>query len=289
MPLEYAYVCTNYNNAHFTRDAVASLNAGHVPPARIVVVDNASSCEDRAVLDEIAAAHQNVELVLNPENVGYFAGLNSGLARLRERAPKIEWSVTGNNDLSFPADFGERLAEVMADSAQHPVISPYIETMDGMPQNPHVIAGISRKRELAYDLYYSSYPMARLIGFAARFTHRFTDRSDEQQHAKPQHIYQGHGSCYILTPSFFRNFPALWAPTFLMGEEFFLSRQLAEKGFMTYYDPRVRIRHRCNGALENVPPQRMWEFARDAHRVYRRHVKPWHKQDFGSVGTGGGQ
>ena len=284
MRLGYAYVCTNYNNAHFTRDAVASLNAGNVPPALIVVVDNASRREDRALLEEIAAQHPNVELVLNTDNVGYFAGLNSGLARLREREPEIEWSVTGNNDLSFPADFGNRLAEIMVDSAHHPVISPYIETLDGMPQNPHVIAGISRLRELAYDLYYASYPLARLIGLVARLTHRLTDRSDEQQHAQPQHIYQGHGSCYILTPAFFRNFSALWAPTFLMGEEFFLSRQLAEKGFMTYYDPRVRIRHRCNGALENLPPRRMWEFARDAHRVYRRYVKPWQRQDFRVAG-----
>lgn len=288
--MNYAYICTNFNNAHYTREAVASLNAGSRPPARIVVVDNLSNPADREELARIAGDHANVELVLNDENFGYFRGLNSGLARLREQTPRLTTAVAGNNDLSFPPDFGERLAEVVADAdadaVGRPVIAPYIETLDGLPQNPHVVSGISRTRELVYDLYYANYTLARIIRYLARLTHGATDRADEQAHAHAQYIYQGHGSCYILTPAFFRDFGELWAPTFLMGEEFFLSRQLAGKGYMTWYDPRVRLRHRCNGALENLPPRKMWGFARDAHRAYRHFVKPWHKQDFRHHGTG---
>ncbi|MEE2915777.1 hypothetical protein COA17_09460 [Sphingomonas ginsenosidimutans] len=277
--MKYAYVCTNYNNAHYTRDAVRTINGGTVPPARIVVVDNQSTPQDVTALRAIAAAHPNVELVLNPDNVGYFAGLNDGIARARALDPDVTTMVIGNNDLEFPADFGDRLAAVVADAADRPVVSPYIETLDGMPQNPHVVAGISRGRELVYDLYYANYHLAKLIRAMARRTAAVTDRHDEAGHATAQYIYQGHGSCYVLTPRFFAEFERLWAPTFMMGEEFFLSRQLGERGFMTYYDPRIRIRHRCNGAIENVPARKMWRLARDAHRVYRRYVKPWHRQD----------
>lgn len=278
--MNYAYVCTNYNNAHFTRDAVRTINAGSNPPIRIVVVDNGSRPEDVTQLKEIAADHANVDLVLNAENVGYFRGLNAGIDWMRAIDSRVDVMVVGNNDLEFPIDFGARLEEVVADSADRPVVSPYIETLDGMPQNPHVVSGISRLRELVYDLYYANYRLAALIRAVARRTKAVSDRQDEAGHAAAQHIYQGHGSCYVLTPRFFAEFGRLWAPTFMMGEEFFLSHQLCERGFMTFYDPRLRIRHRCNGAIENVPARQMWELARDAHRVYRRYVKPWRRQDF---------
>jgi GT2 family glycosyltransferase len=276
--MKYAYVCTNYNNSHFTVQAVRSLNAGRTPPTLIVVVDNQSSEADRAILTDLAAAHGNVDVVLNEHNVGYFAGLNVGISRSRALEPAVSAMIVGNNDLEFPSDFGDRLTEVVVDGGERPVISPYVETLDGVPQNPHVVAGISRARELVYDLYYSNYHLAKLIRAIAHRTRRVSDRRDEQGFATPGFIYQGHGSCYILTSVFFDRFGELWAPTFLMGEEYFLSRQLAEQGYMTYYDPRVRIVHRCNGALENVPARKMWGLARDAHRVYRRYVKPWHRQ-----------
>lgn len=281
--MDYAYICTNYNNAHYTRDAVQTINDDVKPPVKIVVVDNRSEPGDIEVLKAIAREHPNVELILNEQNIGYFPGLNVGIDRMRDTSPNVTTMVVGNNDLEFSAEFGKCLEDVIADAEDRPVISPYVETLDGMPQNPHVVSGISRGREMMYDLYYSNYHLAKLIRAVARRTQHVTDRRDEEGHAEPQYIYQGHGSCYILTPAFFREFERLWAPTFMMGEEFFLSRQLSERGYMTYYDPRVRIRHRCNGAIENVPAQKMWRLARDAHRVYRRYVKPWHRQDHRST------
>lgn len=287
--MQYAYICTNYNNAHFTREAVRTINAGTLAPVRIVVVDNQSQTADVEQLKAIAREHTNVELVLNSDNLGYFPGLNSGIDRMRALDPSVTTMVVGNNDLEFPDDFGVRLSEAVAEAADRPVLSPYVETLDGLPQNPHVVSGISRRRELVYDLYYANYHLARLIRAIARRTQTVTDRHDEQGYSSPQFIYQGHGSCYVLTPLFFREFGRLWAPTFMMGEEFFLSRQLSDGGYMTYYDPRVRIRHHCNGAIENVPARRMWRLARDAHRVYRRYVKPWHRQDFRFSPKSGGQ
>lgn len=114
--MTYAYVCTNYNNAHFTRDAVRTINAGWARPARIVIVDNQSKAEDVAELEQIAAEHANVVLILNDTNTGYFPGLNMGIEQMRALDPDVTTMVVGNNDLEFPADFGERLAEVVADA-----------------------------------------------------------------------------------------------------------------------------------------------------------------------------
>lgn len=276
--MSYGYVCTNYNNAHFTRIAVESLHSSGVPPQQIVVVDNRSKAEDVAALRSLAERFSTVDLVLNGENIGYFPGLNAGLQRIRSLDPDLDCIVIGNNDLEFPSDFGEVIEAVMPELADRPVISPNIVTLDGMRQNPHVVSGISRPREFVYDLYYSNYHLARLIRNIARYTSRFSDRQDERGHRSAGYIYQGHGSCYILTKQFFELFDELWAPTFLMGEEYFLSKQLSDRGNQVYYEPRILVRHRCNGAIENVPSRKMWELARDAHRVYRRYVNPWRKQ-----------
>lgn len=263
--------------------AVETINANETPPEIIVLVDNASAEPERAVLRDLQEQHPNVHVIFNEDNEGYFRGLNTGIAYARRHCPKLAGWVIGNNDLEFAADFSVHLAHVLDDGRYRPVISPYVETLDGVPQNPHVVSGISRLRELVYDAYYSNYRLAALITGIARLSGKWSARDDENGHAQEQYIYQGHGSCYVLTPLFFEHFEELWSPTFLMGEEYFLSRQIEEKGFMTFYDPRIRVRHRCNGAIQNVPRKKMWQLAAEAHKVYRRYVSPWHKQDHSAL------
>jgi GT2 family glycosyltransferase len=254
------------------------MDGSHLPTC-IVVVDNASRQEEVAVLHELAARVNCVELLLSRENTGYFPGLNLGIERIVALAPDVSYVIIGNNDLVFPPEFGDALSARAAAISQYPVVSPNVITLDGVHQNPHVITRISRVREMVYDVYYSSYLMALMIRWLARLTHRLTDRDDEDQYERAQFIHQGHGSVYILTPAFFRDYGKLWAPTFLMGEEYFLSRQLEEKGMQVFYDPLISVQHHCNGAIGNLPSRMMWGIARDAHRVYRRYVSPW-RRDF---------
>jgi GT2 family glycosyltransferase len=109
----------------------------------------------------------------------------------------------------------------------------------------------------------------------AKLTQRFTDRKDEQQHAVAQEIRQGYGACYILTPKFFEHFDELWAPTFLMYEEFFLAKQLEDKGFKTYYEPRIMVTHHCHASTGTLPGKFRWQLSKQAHKEYRKYVKVW--------------
>jgi GT2 family glycosyltransferase len=273
MKMDIGYVCVNYNNSSYTRDAVNSLVVNRAHEFHIVVVDNNSDKANVEILQKLQAEHANVEVVFNETNVGYFRGLNLGIARLKARKPEVEFMVVGNNDLLFPADFGNSIAENCAMLRLHPVICPDIVTLDGVHQNPHVIERISRVREVVYDIYYSNYYVALLIRRLAHLTARFTDRNDETEWSIRRLIYQGHGACYVLGPVFFQNFAELWAPTFLMGEEFFLSKQLRDLGLSKLYEPSIVVQHRCHAAIDQIPNRRVWEFSRDAHRVYRKHVR----------------
>lgn len=271
--MKIAYVCTNYNNSSFTVDAVESLlrNANH--DIEIFVVDNASREQEVAKLRPLASRHAGVHVIESQDNTGYFRGLNTGLAALRRQRPDIGWAIVGNNDLEFPDDFCDRVQRHMDDLGQHSVISPDIVTLDGEHQNPHVIADISTVRELFYDLYYSNYYLGLLVYKLAKMFPRLSERSDEQEWQTPRPIYQGHGSCYLLTPRFFSRFSKLWAPTFMMSEEFFLSKQLKDIGEQVYYTPQIRVTHHWHGSLEKIPSRRRWDMARDAHREYRKYVK----------------
>lgn len=271
--MKLAYVCTNYNNSVFTVAAVASLmmNRGH--DIRVYVIDNASRQEEVDILHGLARENPAVHVIANPENVGYFAGLNLGLKAARQDDPGTDWVVAGNNDLEFPADFCDRVERQQVEYRQHSVISPDIVTLEGEHQNPHVISEISTVREIFYDLYYSNYYLGFLLYKVAKLLPRVTRRGDEDEWRIARSIYQGHGSCYLLTPKFFARIGVLWAPTFMMSEELFLSLQLKEAGEQAFYSPGINVIHHWHGSLQNVPSRHRWNMARDAHREYRKYVK----------------
>lgn len=271
--MKVGYVCTNYNNAKLTREAVVSLieNAGH--EVRIVVVDNASTENDQVDLGNLLDGIAQVEVVYSKTNLGYFAGLNKGLAKLRQTDPACDWVIVGNNDLVFPADFLDKLEACKPALSTHAVISPDIVTVEGEHQNPHVISGISRTREIFYDIYYSNYHLGCLIKWAAKKMGAIADRSDESQWQIARNIYQGHGACYLLTPRFFEQFDELWAPTFMMSEEYFLSKQLSDLGQSVYYEPTLQVVHHWHGSMDKLPSRQRWNMAKAAHREYRKYVK----------------
>jgi GT2 family glycosyltransferase len=265
---------TNYNNASFTRGAVESLaKSPHWSQCEVVVVDNSSALEDVNELERLKQEHPQIHLVLNEANVGYFPGLNVGIRYLRERFPGLDLIVVGNNDLVFPPDFIDAVCATAPLLERYWVIAPDLITLDGVHQNPHVIAAISKPRKLIYDLYYASYPLALAIRWFARVTRRFTRRSDSDSHRIAGPIHMGIGACYILGPQFFRHFAELWAPTFLMGEEFFLSKQLLDQGQQIYYEPSIQVQHHDHASVDKVPGRQMWLVAREAHKLYRQHEK----------------
>lgn len=271
--MNIGFVCTNFNNSAFTAIAVRTLLEGSVHNFSIVVVDNFSEHDEIKKLIELEKEFSQMKLIASSVNVGYFAGLNLGIKYLRDVRPDITWMIVGNNDLEFQGDFGEMLSERMAELSEFSVIAPDIVTDDGEHQNPHVISGISRFREIFYDFYYANFHLGRLIFWLASQLRTVVDRADEQQWQTSRFIHQGHGSCYVLAPRFFEQFEELWAPTFMMSEEFFLSKQLSNLGQQVFYDPSLKVLHHCHAALVKIPSRKRWEMARDAHRVYRQYVK----------------
>jgi len=269
------FVFVNYNDAPTTISCIKSIESISKSECKIeiIVVDNASDKKDIESLSAEVQKRSNIELVLSEKNLGYFSGLNLGLSRIPP--DEDQFVVIGNNDILYPENFLSVLTENKEKIVQYAVISPDIVTLDGSHQNPHVVHSISAFREILYDLYFTNYYLGMLITKIARVTNKFTDRDDENQHEIPQTIYQGYGACYILPPLFFKHFSQLWAPTFLMGEELFLSKQLEEKSLKIFYEPAIRVTHCLHASTEKIPGKKKWEISRESHKVYRKYVKIW--------------
>ncbi len=269
------FVFVNYNDAPTTISCIKSIEniTKSECDISIIIVDNASDKKDIENLRLEVQKRSNIELILSEKNHGYFGGLNLGLSKVIP--DENQFVVIGNNDILYPENFLFLLSENKDKIEQYAVISPDIVTMDGVHQNPHVVHSISVFREIMYDLYFTNYYLGLFITKIARLTNKFTDRDDEKQYEIPQTIYQGYGACYILTPMFFEHFTQLWAPTFLMGEELFLSKQLEEKNLKIFYEPAIKVTHSLHASTEKIPGKKKWEISRKAHRVYRKYVNIW--------------
>ena len=275
--MKLGFVCTNYDNAGYTEAALRTL---HAQPGsheiHVVIVDNGSSGADLARLREVGAAFPRVEVVSGHGNVGYFPGLNIGIARLRSMVPDIEHVVIGNNDLEFPEGFVESVSRHRDVFGEWAVVAPDLVTPAHERVLVHPRRPITRARRAVWALYYGSFALAGPIAWGARLTRRFTARP-ERVHGdvfsrEPGPVIMGYGACYILGPLFFGHFDRLYAPTFLMHEEFFLSAQLGAVGQQVYYDPRFVVRHRDHATFERLPKRRAWEISRDSYRTYREHL-----------------
>lgn len=274
--MKIGFVFTNYNNSSFTREAVESLaRSGHWPDSHVAVVDNKSRPEDVEELRRLKRDHPDLHLILHDANVGYFPGLNIGIAYLRGQYPGLDGIVVGNNDLLFPETFHDRVHECQDLFSRYAVLAPDLVTSDGVHQNPHVIREISPIRELVWDVYYSNYQLALLIGYLSRATRKLSRRRDMDDHATARPIFQPYGACFILTPLFFQHFDSLWAPTFLMGEEYFLSHQVEEMGLELYYEPRIVVVHHEHSTISKLPGRHFWGIAKASHAVYRKYVNPF--------------
>lgn len=275
--MKFGFVFTNYNNSLLTENAIKSVKNNCENEVKFVIVDNASDQKNREILQQIVSKHDNVHIIYNDQNVGYFPGLNLGIDYLRNHYSDYQFLVIGNNDLVFPPNFLFTISQKKSLFLKYPVVSPNIINLDGFHQNPHVIKEISKFRELLYDLYHLSHFLSSVITKLAHLTRFITDREDEKYHTTPQEIYQGYGACYILGPLFFKHFARLWAPTFLMYEEFFLSKQLADKQFKIYYEPSISLKHLARATTGKLSSKQKWLFSRQSYREYRKYVNPFSK------------
>jgi len=115
-------VVLSWNKLELTRRCVESLRRNTDVPYELIVVDNDSSDGSAAFAREAADIGVN-----NDQNLGFAAGMNSGLARASG-----DYVAFVNNDTTFPPNWASSLLEVFQDQPQAGIVLPAV-TRAGNP------------------------------------------------------------------------------------------------------------------------------------------------------------
>jgi GT2 family glycosyltransferase len=121
-----AVLVVNYASSHLLRDNLA-VTAAEVPGAIVVVIDNWSGPEERAVVSALCR-DRGWHLVALDVNGGFGAGMDAGVRRARELG--AEWLLLVNPDLELPGSAVRMLLGAVR-SQPNAVVAPRIMRPDG--------------------------------------------------------------------------------------------------------------------------------------------------------------
>jgi N-acetylglucosaminyl-diphospho-decaprenol L-rhamnosyltransferase len=109
------FVIPVFNQLHYTKQCLESLNRNGVPDNKIVVVDNASTDGTHEFLD----GRTQLRLISNPANLGCSAAWNQGA----EAAAPARWTMVMNNDVIVAPGFCDGLVG-FAEAKRCDIVSP---------------------------------------------------------------------------------------------------------------------------------------------------------------------
>jgi GT2 family glycosyltransferase len=267
---EIHFISVNFNNADYTGKYIESIARLNPSSFRVwvTIVDNASDPDDYEKLQGACRGRDNVRLLKNPENLGYFRALNVGIGTVdrRTRVTEKPLFVVGNNDLVFRDDFLSELEKIRYDDDTL-VLAPNVVTSDGYHQNPHCRTRLSFVRKMGLKIYFRNYYFGCAIYWLRKKI--FPYRADNpEEYLTAQFIYMGIGACYVLTENFFRHHDRLDDRVFLYGEEALLANQVHSCGGKILYIPDTVVFHAESVTLVSHQSRKNYEISRRSYKVY---------------------
>lgn len=261
----FFFITVNFNNSTVTKNYIDNVSSFE---SIVIVVDNNSSIQDFSDLKDYCVDKNNVILLRQKENFGYFKGLNKGLEYLKKAGMGRGFVIIGNNDLVFPDNFKTILKQKNF-SKDTLAIVPDIYTLDGVHQNPHVVSRVSTARRIFYDIFYSNYYLGTFIrSFYLKFKTVNNIEKDEEE----KNIYMGIGAIYILTPNFFSHFDYLDDRVFLWGEEALFGNQIAGVNGKILYLPNLEVVHLESMSTSKIPNRIKYDQMKRSYRIYRNYL-----------------
>jgi GT2 family glycosyltransferase len=263
------FISVNFDGAAHTGRLLDSVAGQDGTPGEFsidcIIVDNSTLAARAMECERMVACYPFAKYIKANANLGYFNGLNCGLAAKVPGAPSFV--VICNNDLRFGADFCRVLLRT-AYPQNALAICPDLVTTSGYHQNPHILTRISWLRRLQFDLYFSHFRVSRFMAGLLRLLRRRT--SERPTPPAGCELHMGVGACYVLTSGFLERFERLHFPFFLYGEEAFFSEQIHASGGVLWFDPDLHVTHDESASLSLLPNRAAYEFARRGYPVYRR-------------------
>jgi GT2 family glycosyltransferase len=249
-PEAFALVTVTHNSAAAVAALLRSV-ARHLPGVRVVVVDNASSDDTRAVADSFPGA----VVVALPENVGFGRANNRGLAEVSEPV-----AVLVNPDVEL---LDASLAALAAEAATGPerLLAPLVLSPDGSRQ------------DTAHPWPASAPDVVRALVAPGLVPGRAGAWLEPWRSATPRRIGWAVGCALAARTATLRRLGPFDETIFLYGEDMELGLRAAAEGVPTWFWPAARVcHHRAHSSQTAFGGEPFARLAAARHDVVRRRL-----------------
>lgn len=269
-----AIVVLNYLNYKDTIECVESSAVDLYPAKEIIIVDNGSTNDSRERLEEKFRNCDGIHLVFSDQNEGFARGNNLGI-RYATNSLGCKFVVLVNNDTVFE---DPRMITILME-ANEPgvgVLGPRIVSADGDEQNPMAYVKFRSKWKQ-----YWHYSRIIMRGQYKRTTFYQTIKKlnifkkYKKPKIKPNNLALNsctslklklQGSCFMLTPDFFKYYPCLFPETFLYFEEEILTILTYKVGLAKKFVHITHILHK-----EHLSTRMSFDNIKSIRTGYRLH------------------
>jgi GT2 family glycosyltransferase len=269
-----AIVVLNYLNYNDTIECVKSITVDLYPAKKIIIVDNGSTNDSREKLEKKYRNCNGIHLVLSEQNEGFSRGNNLGI-RYATESLGCKFVLLINNDTLFE----DPLMITTLMKAYEPgvgVLGPRIVTADGDDQNPMSYVKFRSKWKQ-----YWHYSRIIMRGQYKRTTFYQTIRKLNilkkwrKPKIRPNNLALNsctsiklklQGSCFMLTPDFFKYYPYLFPETFLYFEEEILTILTYKVDLAKKFVHITHIYHK-----EHMSTKMSFDYAKRIRTGYRLH------------------
>ena len=231
-----AIVILNYNGAHFLRQFLPGVLA-HAAGARVVVADNASTDDSRALLRREFAA---VEVLEFAENLGFCEGYNQALAQLR-----ADYFVLLNSDVAVRAGWLPPLRRLLDAHPLAAIVQPKILAHSDPSLFEYAGAGGGYLDALAYP-----FCRGRLFD---------TLETDRGQYDDPRPVAWASGACCLVRASAWRAVGGFEPAFFAHMEEIDFCWRAQNAGYEVWYAGGASVvEHVGGGTLPKANPRKTY-------------------------------
>lgn len=259
MKKEFCFVILHYLNFNVTKECIKSIrNSTKDCSYQIIIVDNASNNGSLQKLQEQFKEDTDIDYIVNEYNMGFSAGNNVGFSYAKKKY-NPQFIVVANNDIEFiESDFCLKVKKEYL-KKKFFVAGPYIETLDGVAQNPFrnriCTAGeakrLTRNRKIIYGILVCKkyIPVLKKIEWIENWY--FINGKKKKQRIHYNHLNSDcnevvlHGSCIIFSDRYIDVFDDAFLPlTFMYMEEDVLAIRCKQNHMLTVYLPEIKVLHK---------------------------------------------
>ena len=232
---DVAIVILNYNGAHFLRKFLPGVLA-HAAGARVVVADNASTDDSRALLQH---EFPQVELLLFTENLGFCEGYNQALARLDS-----PFFVLLNSDVAVQPGWLPPLYALLQANPRIAAVQPKILAYDNPTLFEYAGAGGGYLDELGYP-----FCRGRLFD---------TLETDAGQYDDPRPVAWASGACCLVRATAWHAVGGFEPVFFAHMEEIDFCWRAQNAGYEVWYHGGGTVHHVGGGTLPKSNPHKTY-------------------------------